>query len=477
MKAIRILVGLSAGCVLTLAFGPVQAATYSAGLDFQATDQSMWSQGDAGIIDLHKFIGPEWNPPTGKVGGIYAAEIPAQTIIPEACAWGVCTPPVVTPAVDFGDFGGEISGTTNGKIGFDLNVALDTGSVNVAYPGTATFDYPDPRDIIPGATSLAIQTMFTEGATSLSTNFPEASLSLDFIFDVYADLSFKACVVDCGTLNIPTIDVNKTIPLLDIDSNTDEVNFDLGFVNIGAQLPNLDTAVSGTDSAGNLQTSGIGDDPLIDLDIDLDLIATTLLGLPALTQEVSLYGASAGFTLLDVLIGAEVKVLQTFVFDPILMVTLDASDGQSVTGAVGSDLVFDKFKTPETTITPTFFLQNSFRNITSLRIDPTFDLELLSAYLGLDLPDIANDLGIGDVDINLGPVYETHQFVPGPDFAIFDQNWQIPFDSIVGASFIVRVPEPSTIALLAFGLALLGFGALGNRSRRRRRQGTQLAAL
>src|SRR5262249_32626282 len=158
--------------------------------------------------------------------------------------------------------------------------------------------------------TLAIQTAFSEGATGLNTNFPEASLSLDFVFDVYAAGGFQACLASCGSLNFPTIDVDQTISLLDIDSNTAQVSFDLGYTTIGAQLPDLDTAVAGTNAQGNLVSSGIADDPLIDLDIDLDLIATSLLGLPALTQEVGVGGASAGFTLLDVLVGAEVKLLQ-----------------------------------------------------------------------------------------------------------------------------------------------------------------------
>ena len=465
MKNRITLAALSGACLLVFAAVPAQAATYSAGLDFEATDQSMWSQGTAGIIDFNRFIGPQWNE-SGTVGGIAHVTTPEITIVPEVCAWGVCTPEVTIPAANLGDYGATISGSTNGRIGFDLNFDLDTGSVNVDYPGTANFEYPDAGDIIPGAGTLAISTLFSEGSTALSTNFPEASLTLDFVFDVFASGAFKACIATCGTLNFPTIDVDETISLLDIDSNTTEVNFDLGFVNIGAQLPDLDTAVAGTNAAGNLATSGIGADPLFDLDIDLDLIATTLLGLPPLGAEVGLLGASAGYTLLDVLIGAEVKVLQQFVFDPILMVRLDASDGQSVTGAVGSNLVFNTFAGGETTVTPTFFLQNSFRNITSLRIDPTFDMELLAAHLGLDLPDVVNALGVGDINLSFGPLFETHQFLAGPAVDIFNESWTIPFDPIVGASFIVRVPEPATVTLFGIGLALFGVGALRNRRRR-----------
>jgi hypothetical protein len=471
MKNRITLAALSAAFLLGFATVPAQAATYSADLDFAAQDQSMWSQGTAGIIDFNRFIGPQWNK-SGTVGGIANVTTPSITIVPEICAWGVCTPAVTIPAANLGSYGATITGQTDGRIGFDLNFDLDTGSVNVDYPGTANFAYPDAGEIIPGAATLAIQTAFSEGATALSTNFPEASLTLDFVFDVFASGAFKACVAACGTLNLPTINIDESFSLLDIDSNTAEVEFDVlgGFVTVGGQIPDLDTSVAGTNAAGNLVTSGIGSDPLFDLDVDLDLIATTLLGLPPLGAEVGLLGASAGYTLLDVLVGAEVKVLQQFVFDPILMVRLDASDGQSVTGAVGSNLVFNTFAGGETTVTPTFFLQNNFRNITSLRIDPTFDLELLAAHLGLDLPDVVNALGVGDINLNFGPLFETHQFLAGPDVDVFNQSWTIPFAPIVGANFIVRVPEPTTLALFGIGFALFGVGALRNRRRREQDQ-------
>ena len=155
------------------------------------------------------------------------------------------------------------------------------------------------------------------------------------------------------------------------------------------------------------------------------------------------------------------------------MVLLDADDGQSVMGAVGDNLVFaDGFDGGATTVTPTFFLENSFTNTTALRIDPTFDMEVLSAFLGADFPDFINALGIADASLTLEPLFEINLTTPGPAVNVFNQSWMSPFDSIQTASFVVNVPEPGALAL--FGIGLLALGASG--ALQRRRQALQLAA-
>lgn len=488
MRIQRIATALAGGCLIAMMHVPVQAQMYEADVNFEATDRNMWDEGDAAILDINYFLGSTWgdsctdlpegctvenydrdDPLGGTIGDIVNVRTPEITVVPEVCAWGVCTPAVTIPAANLGRYGAELTAETAGQVGFDLNIDADSGSVNVDYPANVEFDWPESGQLAPGD-AFTINTAFEEGAgAAMSTNFPEASLTLDFVFDVLASGSFTACVVDCGTLEFPTIDIendpDNPLRVIDINSNDTQLEFDIlgGLATVGAQLPNLDTSTSGVDANGNLVSGGVGDDPLLDLDIDMDLIATTLFGLPPLGADVGIFGASAYYDLLNILIGADLDVRQEFTFDPNLMVTLASDDGQSETGAVGEGIEFIA-QGGDTTFTPTFQLMNTFTNTTFLEITPTFVLTILEAGLILDLPTIVNSLGVDDINLILGPLYELEE--SGPVLAsipIYTNSWTMAFDPITTAAFVVSVPEPGVLVLFSLGIA-----AFGAASRRRR---------
>ena len=94
--------------------------------------------------------------------------------------------------------------------------------------------------------------------------------------------------------------------------------------------------------------------------------------------------------------------------------------------------------------------------------DPTFDLELLAAALMADFPGVVNALGVPDLNLMFGPLFEIHEFLEGPRVSVFNDSWALPFDPVVTSAFFIEVPEPGTVLMLAIGL----LGVAGFRGRR-----------
>lgn len=450
------LCALCAMGIVLLGQQPAAAALFGADLSFASTGQSMWAPGAAGALNYNYFLGPQWNVPKQTIGGIEEVTTPAVTIIPQVCVWGVCTPALTIPEISLGSYGATIEGETNGRVGFNVGIAAQSGTVNVQYPVGIQFDYPDPLTVLPGET-FTISTSYTNGPSLLETAFPEASLTVDFVFDVYAAGGVDVCVVGCGGLDFPTIDVNQTIPIVNL-TGQDPIELEIlgGLGNLAGQIPDIHTSDATVAGDGSLASSGL--DTLVSLTVDADLVATTLLGLPPLGAGFDVLGVGASYDLLNILVGGAFQVVQSFTFDPTLMARLDLSNGETLTVEVGQNANIVMPDVDVLGITPTFYLENEFTNTTSLRLDPTVDFEALQASLFANFPGIVNDLGVGDLNLSFGPLFEYHWTTPGIGIPVFQESWALPFAEFGLAQFDIPtedgapVPEPGTLVLLGSGL-------------------------
>jgi hypothetical protein len=437
------------------------AASYTQNFTFETSDQSMWTSGPAVTAEITEFLGFEWNE-SGSAGGFVGG---VTTIIPAGCLpwWlgGGCWDEVTGDTTT----GAEISGNTDGKVGLEFGLTLDSGSVDVFYPIQVNFEYPeevDPGELFTLSTSYTV-----DPSAFFSTSSPTFQVYTDLIFDFYAALSAEACLLGgCTTGSLPTVDIDASLELFALNRDNDaqvrilgdlpggvsvggEIPIPGGFGEVTYTVPDVQTT-SGSPVGDTLSSSG--SDEFLEIGVDIDQIATSLLGLPALEGEVGIFS----YNILDVTMGPALEMIQNFFFDPEFLVGLDLGDGTTTSFRLGEsiDLVMPD---RDLTLTPTFSLTNSFTNDTDLGIGLNGSLEALSASLSV----------LGQ-EASIGPLFE-QSFSTGSlfDFSVFTNTFALGgFESFTTEAFIVQatVPEPGTLILV--GVGIVGIGVLRHRKKK-----------
>lgn len=436
-----------------------QAANLNFGLNFSTNNQSIWDTGSGLNISDNRFIGVG---PWSKSGGFSP-----RTIVDEKCFLGFCTPAIRTPG---------FTASTSGQIGLQSKLNLNSGTVDAFIPVDLFLTLPDQPVKAGETVTLKSGFSFGNGAT-FNTFSPRGSYDLDLIFKLAAGLD-----VSPGTAFDIGFNIDETTNLLSF--NSDNLNFQAGgsLASLSARFPKVNTV--GTASGSNTLTSS-GQDTFINGSLDLDLIATSLLGLPPLEGGGSIDLGIAGslgynYNLLDATATAGLALLQNFSLTGTLPALLSLEDGSIVSFNVGDDVTIT---VPNNVSGPLDInalvnLTALFSNTTSLGLN--VGIEVLAGKFGLDIPFIGSR--------SIGPLFQDRFDLFNPAFKLYNNKFnlagfnqqslafQIPITSgggnggggnggggnggggNGGGGGSARVPEPSsTAALIGIGLASLGF--------------------
>lgn len=317
------------------------------------------------------------------------------------------------------------SATSDGRIGLELGVEVDSGSVDATVSYEVSLDIPDTA-LLDRSNPINFNANSTFGSENvLSTQFPGLELNLDAVMELSGSVTGEACLIGPGCTSGGTsfnIDERASIASFSSNGNGEVLllgqppsfygvsgadGFPLevdaaGLATATFHLPQPDASGGLDASTGTLKASG--SDDLVDLILDLDNIVATSAGVPGLFgSSADLGPLSLGFDIINVGMGPTIDLVQDFELDPTLFVSFLFDEAVEVGGNVVTELVSQwdalpdiTFLSDTTTVSPTFFLQADLHNATSLDFDLEFLVDLLQVNYSAPLFG-SGSFGIGNV--------------------------------------------------------------------------------
>lgn len=409
--------------------------------------------------------------------------------------------------------GVAVNATSDGRVGLELGIAVDSGSVDATVSYAAALEIPDTAELDKANPISLKANSLLAGANTLDTTFSGMELSLDAIMELSGSVGAEACVIPTGCAAGATpFAIDERAPILSVNQDGEggvlllgQTPSDLGISNPNADgfpfalnFAELSDFITGTlhlpqpNASGGLDSSGekltaTGEDDLLDLLLNVDNIIAAAAGVPGLFGSEfdialgSLDLGTAGFDIINVQMGPSIDLKQEFELDPTLFVNLNFDHavqigGEPVTTLVSAwDMLPDiTFLSDVTTVTPTFFVQADLMNRTLLDFDLEFLIDLLQVSFdfgllgkgsfgignvlaqGVDLfesPDLFNSLfALGGFNLQVGESFVINFLDDGssaPGIAFV----QSAVNEIVAQANPSSVPESDTAMLLLLGLA------------------------
>lgn len=400
---------------------------------FQTVNQSMWGPGPAFVFDRTNFYGLDWN----KSGGVDLL----------GCGFVGC-------------YGAEFNAYTSGRIGLDVGLHMEGGSVTASVPTLLLMGFPDA---VHTREKLIVAALAGYGDGSLATAPPTLSAFADLVLEIRAGATGELCFVSCGSFGGDIVNIDSHTELLAFNRSNDGQLRILGdslglpasgtiggYVDYDVDFPSIATTGSGS---SEMVSSGNSD--FIDLSANVVNIATTALGLPPLSGSLG----SINYNLLSAGLGLDVGVFQNFSLRPRVHVRLDVAEtGQTVFfdptlfhGFAEIEVPLDSDLT-SLHITPTFFLDGRFSNETGIALTPYVFAN--GGSFGVS--------GIGSV----GPLFDLSTDLGEFPVSVYDRDFTLGgFDSFTGPTFevVISTPEPGSLLLLGGGLAVVAIALIRKR--------------
>ena len=242
-------------------------------LTYQVLDQSIWSNGDAFVFDVHKFLGVDFYESGGE-----SFEALGITVAGYEYEFGL-------------------------KAGFQIDIHLEGGGIDATVPVNVTVDstYNKTTDTIYLTSSAALAS-----GGSFQTHGPEGSLYLALIFNYIAYFSaFSDFLPD---INIGPFSSNNTLPIIDLNTSDPAYVVSLlnGAIEVAVEWPHI----SVNNDPGLMSGSGASNN-ILQTTLDVDAWANLILG-GALTFLDADTSTESNFELADLDLVGGLNLLQSF---------------------------------------------------------------------------------------------------------------------------------------------------------------------
>lgn len=415
--------------------------------------------------------------------------------------------------------GVEAEATSDGKVGLELGVSIDSGSVDATVSYQATLDVPDATLLNKANPINFNPSSQLAGTNTLDTSFSSIEVNVDAIMQLSGGVTGEACAVGACAAGGATYDIDERAEILSFNKDGEGGLKFVGLspADLGISTPGLSglpitldvaglaeatlhlpqpNATGGLDSSGEKLTA-TGQDDLLDLILDLDNIVATAAGVPGLFgNSFSFGGAEVGFDIINLQMGPTIDLQQDFELDPTLFVTLEFDQAVMVGGQIVTELTSAWDMLPDilflsdvTKVTPTFFVEADLLNSTLLDFDLEMTIDLLQVFYEFALLNIDGGFGIGNIlqeaiDLFDSPAFYSKMFALGGFDLQIGDSFMVDFlnsqpsaptaagarsavNPIVLAANPLAVSEPEGIALILMGLSAIVI-------LRRRRSGSQV---